>query len=302
MSDRKGSHQGSNGTRNPEMTTPGKPNSPTAGSSITPEMVNAFVASKDDFGFEIRVKAVLEKHNASNVRHGWSYIDPVEQKPRQFDLRADLLHFRNVRRLRLALECKNLDPVSPLVISGTARTAEEAYHHFIKAGTLPHGVYEAGYNVRGVYNRYSFVGRNINRAVLKGGSLEVAKRDDETDIYKRWSQALASAVDPSKEALTDGVLETAVIPAVVVPDDSLWQVSFDENGNVQDKPKLVEMVSIFVGHEVVLKSKSLWMKLSHVDFFTISGLSRFLAHLMNTTADWNEWFPDCASRYEPPVH
>jgi hypothetical protein len=269
---------------------------------ITADMVKAAVTSRDDFAFEIRVRALLGEHGASNVRHGWSYLDPVEEKPRQFDLRGELHHFRGVRSIQLAIECKNLDPKVPLVISGTARTYEEAYHHFINSGALERGVFVAGPDVRGVYHRYKFVGRSIARLTPKDAGLEVSRREDEADIYKRWSQALASAADPAKAAATNQNVQTVVIPAVVVPDGSLWEVFYDEIGNIQDEPKLVDETTFFVGHEVVLEPGNLWIKLSHVQFFTVAGLNRFLASLTPTTADWNEWFPDKAERYSPPVH
>ncbi len=137
---------------------------------------------------------------------------------------------------------------------------------------------------------------------MKGDTLEVSKRDDEADIYKRWSQALASAVDPARSAASNANVQTAVIPAVAVPDGSLWQMFYDEKGELQDKPTLVESSTLFVGHEVLLELRNLWMRLSHVQFFTVTGLNRFLAKLTTTTADWNEWFPDKAERYTPPVH
>jgi len=269
---------------------------------ITSDMVKAAITNRDDFAFEIKVRALLIKHGASNVRHGWSYLDPVEEKPRQFDLRGEMCHFNNLRFIQLAVECKNLEPSQPLVISGTARTYEEAYHHYLSSDSLRCWVYEAGADTRGVYHRYEFVGRHVTRLSLKGNALEISKRDEEGDIYKRWSQALASAVDPAKSAANNTGVQTAVLTAVVIPDGSLWQMFYDDKGNLQDKPKLVESSTLFVGHEVVLDPRNLWMKLSHVQFFTVSGLDRFLANLTPTTADWNEWFPDKAERYTPTVH
>jgi hypothetical protein len=265
-------------------------------------MVKAAITSRDDFAFEIRVRALLTKYGASNVRHGWSYLDPVEEKPRQFDLRGDLCHFRGVRSIQLAIECKNLDPNAPLVISGTARAHDEAYHHYISSGSLQPSVFVAGPGVRAVYHQYEFVGRNIVRLSQKGDELERSKREDEADIYKRWSQALASAVDPAKSAATNGSLKTAVIPIVVVPDGTLWQVFYDEKGDLQGEPMRTDSTTFFVGHEIELIPRNLWMKLSHVQFFTVAGLDKFLASLTTTTADWNEWFPEVTEQYAPPIH
>jgi hypothetical protein len=160
----------------------------------------------------------------------------------------------------------------------------------------------AGPDVRAVYHQYKFVGRSIARLSRKGDALEISKREDEADIHKRWSQALASAVDPAKSAATNGTIQTAVIPAVVVPDGSLWQMFYDEKGDLQGEPEQVDSTTFFVGHEIELMPRNLWMKLSHVQFFTIAGLNKFLANLTTTTANWNEWFPDQTERYTPPIH
>jgi len=69
------------------------------------------------------------------VRHGWTYLDPVEEKPRQFDLRCVLKHFNSERYMQMAVECKNLAPEAPLIISGTRRTYEESFHDFVHSDT-----------------------------------------------------------------------------------------------------------------------------------------------------------------------
>ena len=57
---------------------------------ITPAAIAQAIATGDDFGHEMRVRAVLKK--GARVQHGWAYVDPVEGKPRQFDFRALLEH------------------------------------------------------------------------------------------------------------------------------------------------------------------------------------------------------------------
>src|SRR5436309_1377606 len=89
------------------------------------------IATGDDFAHEMHIKAVLKR--GARVQHGWSYLDPIEAKPRQFDLRARLEHRENARWINMAVEGKNFSAEMPLVVSGTARTQEEGFHHFVMA-------------------------------------------------------------------------------------------------------------------------------------------------------------------------
>ena len=271
--------------------------------SITGNDVKAAIAGNDTYAFELKVAALFKKHGG-NFRHGWYYVDPIEEKSRQFDLRADMFNNRGTRCLRFAVECKNLATGHPLVVSGTTRTYEEAFHHFILSG--PHrGGFAAGANTRGIYSQYSFVGKNLIRLNPKGNGLEV-KRDEETDIYKRWSQALASAVEMCVSAINLGSeqvmeIEPAVVPAVVVPDGTLWEMAYNEDGTLDGEPKETDATTVFVNHKVELVARNFWMRLSHVNFWTVSGLDRFLAGLHGSPANWDQWFPSRDYPYTPPV-
>jgi hypothetical protein len=264
----------------------------------------------DDFGFELKTKGTFEAVGA-RVTHGWTYIDPIEEKPRQFDLRAQFLNYGTERHhLWMAAECKNLDPAAPLVISGTRRTRDESFYDFVRAdGTvgLRQHVMRAQADCY-LYQRDEFVGKSMLRLKpdekAKGSKL-VPASDKESDVYGRWSQALASAGDLCKEAAfvggnTGKVHESIVLPAVIVPDGSLWTVEYNKDGTIFEGPKAAKSATFFVDHEITIVPKNLWTNLSHVHFFTLTGLREFLAPLNRFPS--TDWFPTSAERHQPPVH
>jgi hypothetical protein len=106
---------------------------------IDPADIRRAISDADDFGHEMRVRNLLEVTPAINFEHGGTYKDPITGKPRQFDFRCSLR--KQNALLSLAVECKNLSVESPLVISGTWRRSEEAFHDLIESRT---GRFESG--------------------------------------------------------------------------------------------------------------------------------------------------------------
>ena len=265
----------------------------------------------DDFGFELKVKGVLEASGA-RVAHGWTYIDPIEDKPRQFDLRAHLPNFGTERHhLRLAVECKNLDPAAPLVISGVGRTKDETFYDFVQAdGT--EGLRRYVMRVRAdceLYRQDRFVGKGMLRLKPDEKSKNIPRlipaSEKESDVYGRWSQAVASAGDLCREAASVGansgkIHSTIILPAVVVPDGSLWTVEYNKDGVIIDGPMIANVATFFVNHEITIVPKNLWTNLSHVHFFTLTGLREFLTPLNRIPPI--DWFPNTAQRHQPLVH
>jgi hypothetical protein len=95
---------------------------------ITSKDLAEFVANDSDFAFEMQVLTQL-KNTDFDCSHSGTYQDPVTAKIRQFDIRARKQ--KGPRVLELAVECKNLRPEGPLLLSCIPRTAEEAHHDII---------------------------------------------------------------------------------------------------------------------------------------------------------------------------
>lgn len=274
--------------------------------TITPATLAEAVAGADDFGHEMRVRSLLE-HNAGAVTHGWTYIDPVEGKPRQYDIRCALKHHSFPRYLQLAIECKNLAPEAPLIVSGTKRTRREAFHDFVLSdGTVGCRIcVMRDDHCNATYPEGEFVGKSVLRFKPNAGKL-TQSRDLESEIYNRWTQALASANDLCKQSGLAGSGQntkvlTAILPIVVIPDGSLWVVDYDNMGNAAT-PCAADTTTLFLNHEVVVHERNNWMNLTHIHFFTLTGLRLFLATLQNPANTWNTWFSDVAKPHKPPVH
>src|ERR1039458_7765445 len=96
---------------------------------ISPSDIKNVVLKEDDFGHEMRVGKVIRGVSNINAQHGGTYIDSVSGKPRQFDFRCSFQ--KDSAELNLAVECKNLNTSAPLVVRGTKRQKDEAFHDLI---------------------------------------------------------------------------------------------------------------------------------------------------------------------------
>jgi hypothetical protein len=272
---------------------------------------NAIVAA-DDFGHEMRVKHELEQAGG-RVIHGWTYLDPLERKPRQFDLRCRLQRGGPpmIHALALAVECKNLSVDAPLVVSGIARTRDEAFLDFVVSDHTASHHRRRVMRSRRDYYFYApgdFVGKSLLRLKpANEGERLVPTAPQEADIYQRWSQALASADELGKNAAEEisgghpTTWSTAVLPLVVVPDKTLWTVAYDNYGRIKTPPEPADEVTFFVNHEVIVTPNNHWMNLSHVHFLTLTGLHQFLAKL-DAPGAWTDLFPSSAEQHQVPMH
>jgi hypothetical protein len=90
---------------------------------ITAQDLTDFVNADSDFDFETRVLKHL-REDGFTCSHSGTYRDPVMDKIRQYDIRAQ--KDRGGLTLALAVECKNLRPNNPLLLSAVPPTDDEA--------------------------------------------------------------------------------------------------------------------------------------------------------------------------------
>jgi hypothetical protein len=143
-----------------------------------------------------------------------------------------------------------------------------------------------------VYFPQAFVGKSLLQLKKKDGKY---MRTRDTEIYEKWSQALASAVDlvdaAGRNATTaaNQHIFTFVIPVVVLPDDTLWKVEYDIKGKIIQDPQLSNEIEFFVGHKafppIDLGDSSEPYVFSHLHFVTFTG---FAALLLKMTSD-EQW-------------
>ena len=269
---------------------------------MDPADIRKAVLDADDFGHEMRVRNLLAVTPAIIFEHGGTYTDEVTGKPRQFDFRCSLR--KENALLSLAVECKNLSVEAPLVISGTWRRKEEAFHDLIESRTghfkteslVFDGLTSTTRRSQGEESFYApkkFVGKSLLR-LKQSKTIPVAVTD--ADIYDRWSQALASAIDLARKAcdlskeFQSPHVFSAILPVVVVSNDALWAVTYDDKGEMLDQPRSVEHCELYVGRSMTLNQEPKAFRhqftFSHIDFFTLSGFDSFLDRMVTNDKAW----------------
>ena len=297
--------------------------------TITVTDIRAALESEDDFGHEMRVGNILRKLHPPTVgeyakvdctppKHGGTYTDPLTGKPRQFDYRYRIsrpyLASNIFQCVLLAVECKNLHPSSPLVVSGRARTEDEAYHDYIYShcddfGNLnPFHTRRAGSRI---YALDKFVGKNLSR--LKPSKEKNAKQKwnidagKQSDIYEGWSQAVASCQELARDARSFANVHSAksycsfIMPVVVVPNKLLWMAKYDNDGSLQDMG-IVPTDALHYFVETPFREDNSncnskpWFILTHIHFVTMTGFQNLLSGFFsNSEGMWEKMFPPSVS-------
>jgi hypothetical protein len=274
---------------------------------ITPSAIRDVVSREDDFGHEMRVGHAIRSVPAIEVRHGGTYTDSVTGKPRQFDYRCVLR--KEILCLSLAVECKNLTPVVPLVICGRKRQENESFHELIESrrGGFPRGptspeivfgqssVTRRAIKEDSIYRPGNFVGKSLLR--IQSDKKPMTASND-SDVYEKWAQALSSAVELADSACqlterfkSDKVF-ASILPVVVVPDDLLWRVVYDEKGAITTDPEKVNEAEFYIGRQIKVGLREIPQRFyfSHVHFFTLNGFQSFLSKMAVNDRAWHELF------------
>ena len=289
--------------------------------ALNAKEIEQAVLQTDDFGFEMKVNGLLKKVDEKIMQrlarggndeqvtraehaHGGTYVDGQTGKPRQFDFQCTLIYSRPrvpsiVRRVSMGIECKNLNPDSPLIVCGRSRTQAESCHAFIQA---------AWENENRVLNFKQVTANRVLYSVgeFEGKSIVRLKRDvqrktlegiADADVYDRWSQAIASCQglaqaacahhDPEGGRLTHRV--TFVLPAVIVPDGLLWQAAYGDDGSLPKGAESVEECTFYVGRQFDIDGIGQLRRfpVSHIHFFTLPGFDKFVNELVD---DQQKWF------------
>lgn len=249
-----------------------------------------YVMSADDFRFEIDVFRSCVRSDRF-AEHGGTYQDPVTGKDRQFDIRMKLV--RGSCMLRLAVECKNLKPNYPLLISRLPRRREEAYHEAIRVGRETSFSYTFP-PAHTVYHKGELVGKSTTQVGRNNNDFFAG----DADVYDKWSQALASSLDllwlaaHEPEAKEGEFVTTVVLPVLVVANDTLWAVDYSLEGELREEPHQLNDCTIYIGkkHSFNTSRYRLEHRLSHLHVFTKNGFDAFLKRIARED-DWEEIFP-----------
>lgn len=275
---------------------------------ISQQDILDWLASSSNFAFELRCVKLLND-NGVRCLHGGSYSDPVTKKTRQFDIRAQWSSGRI--HARFAVECKNLDPTFPLLVQCVPRTPSEAFHELVlsydpslnpETASQARAFQKTCETIRlshpnSVYEEHAPVGKSC---VQVGRSLDGSLSSNDSEVFDKWAQALASSQDLIDSSTTDGpdirnACISLVVPVVVVPDDMLWQVVFDSTGNQQSQPTQTDRCPFFVGQGYSASGAfdRTWITLSHLEFVTTRGLKQLALDVC-----YGRWFPTLPEQYK----
>jgi hypothetical protein len=269
--------------------------------AITAAEVQTLAQSEDDFRHELQIGGVMrlfQRNGLESIEHGGAYNDSITGKARQFDFRA--LIRKGKAEARLAVEGKRINPEAPIIVCGLQRNGSEAFHHLILSGD---GTSKGG--GRGVHAPFSmtedrksdfycaggFVGKSVFRA-KRGDGKGLLKREGDGEIFERYAQALSSSVELAGRACvaaiqrqpTERFVWSVILPVVVVPEEALWIVKYDNEGNFDGKPEQTDGCEIYTANGIQtglpdrpdLRHE---FRFSHVHILTLRGFSEFLTNL-----------------------
>jgi hypothetical protein len=265
---------------------------------ITQSDIREYLINYSDFSFELRV---LKKFVDLGLEcsHGGTYEDPVTSKSRQFDIRALLQE--DYVRIHLSIECKNIRDNFPLIVHCLKRKANESYNELIDTHkpedqnevqrvssisiSLPPIFREFSRSIRvsqlSLYHKGYYVAKSTDQIGRRQNDSEITSFDGE--VFDKISQAINSAVDLISEAhyldtSKSPFYLTFVCPVLIVPDMSLWQVKYTDDGAQIEEPEQIEHISYYIGKDWTVGDKihSLNYTLSHLEIVTYSGIKNFV--------------------------
>jgi hypothetical protein len=262
---------------------------------LTAEDLRAYINTQDDFAFEREVY-----HKAHGLGfyadHAGLYEDPVTNKPRQFDIRAS----KTVRdqRIGLTIECKGLSTAYPLLVSCVPRSQAECFHEVLYTDNVPGvgGSFTRVSSKRGsrwLYREGEPVGKSMrqvrrdNRGELTGGD----------EVFDKWMQALASAAELVADAAnqlsvpgTGKPRYVALLPVLVISDNTLWVADYASNGRLARDPFTVQEITFYLGRTYELSRERLTFTISHLHIYTRSHLHALFEQIAGGGSIWPELF------------
>lgn len=235
--------------------------------------------------------------NEFSCKHSGSYIDPITNKIRQFDLQFEK-HFNNFH-IFFAIECKNINEKFPLLISQTLRKKHESYHEILKSKYLNRSGTKINlsdfenvsenktsavkvYRNNIIYQENKYVGKSVTQLYIDENGDSTSKNEE---VYEKWIQVFGQANGLVNKAAN--IYRTnnkdnnysAIFPILIIPNERLWVVNYNLDGNIKDGPK--KEISSEIFYELESKFKDEYEDdfiFSHLHIFTIDGFKEFLKY------------------------
>jgi hypothetical protein len=260
-----------------------KPSQPLSQSDLS-----RYVRDNSDFALEMAVLSSLRKMGIV-AEHAGSYVDPVTGKLRAYDIRAHWID--GIRTLRLAIECKSLEAIAPLLIYATPRLASEAYHSVMFRYRIGGSMFIDVDSRAGVYVVDEPVGRQPDQPMLdSNGNF----KSNDTATFDKWIQAVNGCSDLVKASLhtpfsPGGGDAAAVIPMLVVPEQMLWQVSYHADGTIDQDAHMVDNATLILRHTWTHPGNfgPVNYSVSHLEIVTLGSMPARLRSLMSDAGMFN---------------
>lgn len=252
--------------------------------------LQAYLKTESDFSFEMQVLNKLKSLSFS-CSHGGTYNDPVTDKIREFDIRCEYQYDDFL--LSLAVECKNIKSNFPLIASLTKRTEDEAKADMIKfVKTTDHSIVmlwpEKRNSNNEFYRRNDWVAKRIEQ-VGKKQTGEIFSGD--SPLFEKITQAVNSSFDLIKCISTkkDRSFNALIIPVLVIPDNRLWGVSYNEDGSINSDVEQITSCSYYLNQEWLIQHpiNRMVYRISHLEIVTFSEIKRKIDSFLETAKKRN---------------
>ena len=231
--------------------------------------IEEYLNSYSDFAFELRVLHKLNELNGARCQHGGVYKDPITGKDREFDIRAlfergDTRH-QCFLRLHLSVECKNLRDNFLLVVHSVRRKQTDSFHELVQTyerrdiDSVTRS--EVIRHKNTLYREGEFVTKSADQIGRRQHDNEIIANDGEA--FGKISQAINSARDLIAQACSPKGRQECpyfnfICPVLVIPDDRLWQVSYEDDGAMSGPPEPIRRVSYFIGKKYAVDRKDFY--------------------------------------------
>lgn len=269
----------------------GRPEKPEA-SVIAAQDLRAYIDAQDDFAFEREVY-----HKAQGLgmcaEHAGLYEDPITYKPRQFDIRATKTVADQM--IALALECKGLSATYPLLVSCVPRSRAESIHEILYTENAP--------GAGGSHTRVAGKGGSYREGEAVGKSMRQIRRDSRgeltggDEVFDKWMQALGSAAGLIEDAANllsvPGPARpryAAIVPVLVVSDETLWVADYAPNGRIKRDPFRVSEITFYLGRKYDLPREQLTFTVSHLHIYTRGHVHTLLQEITGGGEIWPKLF------------
>jgi hypothetical protein len=153
--------------------------------------------------------------------------------------------------LSLAVECKNIRPYQPLLLTAVPRTEAESFHDRIEFTPGSYSTSSKCIRLSGSDSAYP-VGESVGKKTDQVGRENTADAElvsDDSATFEKLNQAVNSWRDLVRYyGLTPHMPYLRVIvPVLVVPDGALWQVDYTADGTMTKEPRVIPATTLFLG-------------------------------------------------------